>query len=369
MCRVLTSAQTHRLEGNELPMSPLRLVQCATLAALLAACGSSRKTTPAETVQGGASRTSFRGADYIRIEPGGFVMGSPDDEPGRTEAEMPLHDVEITHAFYLKATEVTQGEWESVMGHNPSRFRGCGANCPVERVSWFDCVAYLNALSRREGLPECYRLVGCEGTSGGGCADGAQFCFQDYQCKKVEFAGLECSGYRLPTEEEWEYAARAGTTGALYTGGLTIRGTFDGPELDAIAWYGGNSGATYDDARDCSSYPQRQVPAPWCGPQPVARKLANGFGLYDMLGNVSEWVNDSSTSKLQVLEQVDGEWVMRDVKKPLGSAPAEIGGYRNIRGGSWTRTAAESRIAYREYSDSSVRNFMTGLRPARSVVE
>ncbi|MBM4346399.1 MAG: protein kinase, partial [Deltaproteobacteria bacterium] len=100
---------------------------------------------------------------YVRISPGAFVMGSPEGEEGR-ESDETQHKVTITRGFWLKATEVTQGEWQAVMGGNPSQFEACGANCPVERVNWFEAVAYVNALGRKEGLPECYAVSGQRGT-------------------------------------------------------------------------------------------------------------------------------------------------------------------------------------------------------------
>jgi formylglycine-generating enzyme required for sulfatase activity len=156
-------------------------------------------------------------AGYVAIPAGEFLMGSPSGEEGRDSDEK-QHRVRITRGFYLKATEVTQGEWEAVMGSNPSSFKSCGKTCPVENVSWNDAVTYLNKLSDRERLPRCYDASGT-------------------------FVGLSCKGYRLPTEAEWEYAARAGTTGAVYAGTWDIKGKNNAPALGPIAWYGGNSGA------------------------------------------------------------------------------------------------------------------------------
>jgi len=213
-------------------------------------------------------------AGYVRIAPGTFTMGSPNSEEGHDDDET-QHRVTITRAYCMKATEVTQGEWQAVMGSNPSYFKDCGANCPVEQVSWADAVGYANALSRREGLPECY-----SGST---------------------FSGLGCRGYRLPTEAEWEYAARAGTTAATYG------------KLDSVAWYDENSGQAS---------------------HPVGQKQPNAWGLYDMLGNVWEWTGDWY-----------GEY-SGTVTDPTGPA---TGSYRVLRGGSWNSYARNARAALRYY--------------------
>jgi formylglycine-generating enzyme required for sulfatase activity len=192
----------------------------------------------------------------------------------------------------MKATEVTQGEWQAVMGSNPYKFKTCGANCPVEKVSWEDAVGYANALSRREGLPECY-----SGST---------------------FTGLGCSGYRLPTEAEWEYAARAGTTAATYA------------NLAGVAWYDANSGAAT---------------------HPVGQKQPNAWGIYDMLGNVFEWT---------------GDWYDTypgTVTDPTGPA---TGSFRVTRGGSWNFYARNARAAGRVY-DAPYNNYsFLGFRLSRT---
>ncbi len=242
---------------------------------------------------GGASVSVGAPAGYVEIPAGVFMMGSTPTEEGRNSDET-QHEVRITRPFWLKTTEVTQGEWEAVMGSNPSRFKACGSNCPVEKVSWIDAVAYLNELSAREGLESCY----------GG--DGS-------------FRGLGCPGYRLPTEAEWEYAARAGKAGE------------PAEELDLVAWYDRNSVVKT---------------------HPTGSKDSNAWGLYDMLGNVWEWVHDKYG--------------------PYGGAETDpvgpsSGSRRVLRGGSWGNSASYVRAAVRAGDSPAKRNDNVGLRPARSI--
>ena len=244
-------------------------------------------------------------AGFVRIEPGTFTMGSPTSEEGRDDTNETQHEVTITRAFWLQSTEVTQGQWRAVMGTSPSHFSSCGDDCPVETVSWEDAVAYVNALSASEGLDACY-----SGST---------------------FAGLGCEGYRLPTEAEWEYAARAGTTTATYAGDLTAADC-DDATLPGIAWFLCNSdGRTHE----------------------VGTKRVNGWGLYDMLGNVSEWTGDWYSSS----------YPSGSVRDPLG--PDE-GSLRVYRGGSWGLVARNVRAALRFPFGPALRSLNLGFRPARS---
>ncbi len=270
---------------------------------------------------------------FVWVPAGEFDMGSPDTEPGRYPEEGPVHHVVITRGFYVKATEVTQAEWSVLMGNNPSYFQepafpAC-PDCPVEQVNWWDALSYCNALSAQEGLPSCYALSGCTGEPG-----------DHLLCTNVTFAGLGCAGYRLLTEAEWEYAARAGTTTSTYNGVLKASQTEcqqPSSALDDIAWFCGNAG----DWPDGVSHP-------------VGLKQANAFGLYDSLGNVWEWTWDWY-----------GEYVPGVAIDPMGP---DTGEDRTGRGGSWLYFARHARSANRgtDHPEDSARSL--GMRIGRTGV-
>ena len=233
----------------------------------------------------GETWTNTLGMEFVGVPAGSFVMGSPQDEEGRRSDER-QHEVRISRGFWMGKYEVTQGQWEAVMGANPSRFDECGARCPVEQVSWDDVQGFIRRLNERE--------------SGSGYV------------------------YRLPTEAEWEYAARAGSAGATPEGDLRILGRHNAPVLDGQAWYGGNSGVSYEGA-DCSYWQERQYEAERCGTHPVGTKRANGWELHDMLGNVWEWTADRY-----------GEYPSGAVTDPQGP---DTGWNRVPRGGGWFDSA------------------------------
>jgi formylglycine-generating enzyme required for sulfatase activity len=251
------------------------------------------------------------------IPPGRFMMGSPNDEPGRWEAEGPQQLVTISQGYWLFDTPCTQALWLAVVGENPSRFQDPAR--PVEKVSWDDIQQrFLPALNER--IP----------------------------------------GFILPNEAQWEYACRAGTDTALYTGDMVIRGDMDAPLLDPIAWYGGNSGLDYDlsEAEDTTKGwwegKRKQYDDKRAGTRKVKGKLPNPWGLYDMLGNVWEWVEDPWHSNYEGAP-IDGKvW-----------AEAEAGAGRVLRGGSWYNDARYCRSACRSYSQPDYQYGLIGFRCAR----
>lgn len=273
----------------------------------------------------------------VPIKPGTFTMGSPVEEPGRFEDEY-AHEVSLTRGFWLAESEVTQGQWAAVMNNWPSYFRqgqGGGPNHPVERVSWFDALAYANAVSKLENLRACYELTGCE----------------QHICRRVRSIS-DCDGYRLPNEIEWEYAARALTQTALYTGPIEIPGEHHAPQVGGIGWYGGNSGVE-SKIYGCKSWEAMEKPSEYCGTHAVMQKPPNSWGLYDMIGNVWEWTEDAWQADL------------RQIKGP--SALRWLSGQDVVfRGCAWDSFARRCRSAYRDHDPPGYRDHNLGLRLARS---
>ena len=232
--------------------------------------------------------------NMVWIRPGTFTMGSPSNEKHRQLDEKPQTKVTISRGFGMSKYEVTQAQYKAVIGTDPSRFKG--DNNPVEQVSWDDAVAY------------CAKLTGKEKTAG-----------------RLP-VGYE---YRLPTEAEWEYACRAGTTTAFSFGD-------DESQLGEYAWYDSNSGLL----GQLNSHTTH----------PVGQKKPNGWGLYDMHGNVYEWC----------LDWYDGDYPGGSVTDPQGSP---TGSCRIYRGGGWGYSAGDCRSANRDCSGPGNRRSKMGFRP------
>lgn len=214
------------------------------------------------------------------------------------------HDVTITRAFLIAETEVTQSQFETAMGYNPSVFTACGADCPADSVSWHEAAAFANALSSEPGLAECYACAG----------SGA-----DVQCE-VASDPYSCEGFRLPTEAEWEDAARCGED-------LMFAGS---DELSDVAWHDGNSHQST---------------------HTVARKQANACGVYDMSGNVWEWTQDWY-----------GEASGEAATDPVGASE----GYARVnRGGGWGSSGSYARVAGRHQGGIDAHSSSFGFRVGR----
>ncbi|PYS93012.1 MAG: hypothetical protein DMF64_06825 [Acidobacteria bacterium] len=266
------------------------------MAALTSATKPAPTSTPGNTVGNTTSTArpagrsqqmqSRAGIEFVWIPAGSFMMGS---ENGGSD-EKPVHRVTIADGFYIGKYEVTQAQWQAVMGNNPSNFKGCD-NCPVEQVSWDDAVSFIAKLNAQN--------------------DGYT--------------------YRLPTEAEWEYAARAGTTTAFAFGDSlsSEQANFDGDYP-----YGGAAKGVYRQTRPVGSF------------QP------NAFGLFDMHGNVWEWCQDWYHGSYAGAPTDGSAWLSGGEQK-----------YRMLRGGSWLNGLAFNlRSADRNWDTPDLRNVVIGFR-------
>jgi formylglycine-generating enzyme required for sulfatase activity len=249
--------------------------------------------------------------EFVLIPRGSFKMGSPKDEPGRLNDEGSRHDEVISASFYIAVHETTQRQYAAVLGRNPSYFAPSGEgrsklttietdDFPVESITYLDAIEFCIMLSEREKLTPCYRLADVRRGSDGSIA-GA----------KIEFVG-DGNGYRLPTETEWEYCARAGTSTSYWFGDTR-------EQLADCGWFDENSGGSTN---------------------PVGKKKQNKWGLFDVAGQAWEWCDS-----------------------PCPAKP----GFRVRRGGSWNSFAQACRSASHSCLREGDRDNETGFRVIREI--
>ena len=258
-------------------------------------------------------------ANFVQIKGGTFIMGSPDSEAERFNDEV-QHKVTVS-AFYMSKYLVTQEEYEEVMKYNHSYFDG--SNLPVEQMSWYDAIEYCNERSIKEGLTPAYIIVKDKEDPN----NESEF---DDERWLVTW-NRDADGYRLPTEAEWEYACRAGTTTPFSIGNNI---TTDQANYCGLYPYNNNAEGIYRDKTT-----------------PVGTFKPNPWGLYDMHGNVNEWCWDWH-----------GDYSNADQTNPDG---AVSGAGRVFRGGSWGDGGRYLRSAYRDF-DPGGGNHTIGFRLVRS---
>ena len=308
--------------------------QCSSLCELGLGRACAPEGVNADCLSGWCSNSFCAPAGMAYIPSGTFLMGSPDTEFGRNASDENLHQVTLTRPFYMDLTVTTQASWRELAGPsgNPSFYDGmspCNSvapdSCPVESLGSSTIAIYANARSEAEGLTACYTLSGCSQTLTGGTWQNGT-----YTCTGMVLASLDCNGYRLPTEAEWEYAYRAGSSTSLYNGDATTDAGVD-PLAELIATYIGNVVRSR--------------------PSPVGQHLPNAWGLYDMAGNVQEWVEDRYLARL-----------------PAATDPLQLtGSLRVMRGGFYNASAAGIRAAYRIKFGINLRDSATGFRLVRTV--
>ncbi|NLO43483.1 MAG: formylglycine-generating enzyme family protein [Candidatus Cloacimonetes bacterium] len=256
-------------------------------------------------------------ADMIHVSGGTFIMGRTQ---GSGESnELPTHSVTL-NSFSIGKYQVSQSEYQAIMGSNPASGYGVGSYYPVYYVSWYDAIKYCNLRSMSEGFMPVYSISGSTNPDDWGSVPSSSNATWN-----VAVCNWNANGYRLPTEAEWEYAARGATNNPdyLYSGSDII---------DDVAWYCDNSSKA----------------------RLVGGKSANGLGIYDMSGNVYEWCWDRYV------------WDYYESSPSNNPSGPENGSYRVLRGGSWVNYRDRCRVSYRGYFAPYNEGNYVGFRVCRT---
>lgn len=342
------------IEGNDFPMFTWLRDETFSIGGQTRTVSIYRNEVFAAALDLGTSESALD-VEFVHVPGGSFSMGSSDDEraimvesgavESRLEDERPQHVVDVP-SFFVARVEVTQRLWRAfadraALPPEPSFFARAGETAPVETVSWEQARQWLASINRNHG-----------------------------------------STLRLPSESEWEYAARSGSDTTLYNGDMVPLGQANAPELDPIAWYMGNSGVDYTGAIDSSRWPEKQIDHQNAGVLPVGEKRPNAFGLFDMLGNVMEWCEDEAHANYIGAPNDGSTWIGGDtISGNIENGPAaqvpercavvetpDVPG-RMRRGGSYRNFAYNTRNAIRSLRGPRFCDSNQGFRIAASLLE